>query len=207
MPNPPDLSNKPDPVQLPEAPSPAVADDRSEVLSYTLDKADNIVAVGGNWDAFARENDGESLLASKIIGCNLDQFIHGDITRMFVRTMIMSARTLQRPVLRPYRCDSPKLKRFMEMTVLPGAQGAVEVVHRELRSEPIAHPMPISAAPAGAGKRFVKRCSICNRVKAQDIWSELDAAIDAARIPAGAHDIKVIYGVCPDCLAGRALPR
>lgn len=97
MPNPPDLSNKPDPVQLPEAPSPAVADDRS-ALSYTLDKADNIVAVGGNWDAFARENDGESLLASKIIGRKLDQFIHGDITRMFVRTMIMSARTLQRPV-------------------------------------------------------------------------------------------------------------
>jgi hypothetical protein len=191
----------PSPPAKPETAPPAPA----EGMSYTLDKANHIVAVSGQWDAFALDNDGNEVLSSKIIGKPLDQFIDGDTTRMFVRTMIMSARTLQRPVYRPYRCDSPKLKRFMEMTVLPGEQGVVEVIHRELHSEPIIHPMPVCAAPKGVGENFVKRCSMCNRVKVLGIWSELDAAIDAYRLPAGAHNLKVIYGVCPDCLARRGV--
>lgn len=175
-------------------------------LSYSLDRSDTIVAVSGKWDDFARDNDGEKILSGQIIGRKLDQFIIGDDTRMFVRTLLMSARTLCRPIYRPYRCDSPKLKRFMEMTVLPQAEGAVEVIHRELYSEPIFYNIPIVAAPASAGWAFLKRCSLCNRVQAQGMWSEIDEAIEANRLLVTAPSLKVIYGVCPDCLARRGVP-
>ena len=169
-------------------------------LSYTISAADTIVAVSGHWDEFALQNEGENIVASQVIGKKLEQFIHGDETLMFVRAMIMSARVLQRPVLRPYRCDSPSLKRFMEMTVQPLAQGAVEVSHRALRSEPITPPVRIVAAPVGAGMAFTKRCSVCNRVKAQNVWSEFDAAVQAQRsLLQDAMPLRVIYGVCPDC--------
>ena len=203
-----DLKSKTVMSGLPEMDKPAPADlaTRSDSISYVLDSAGTIVSVSGNWDGFARENDGIEILSDKIIGKKLEQFIVGDDTRMFVRTMIMSARTLKRPIYRPYRCDSPKLKRFMEMTLEPRADDTLEVMHRELHSEPIFNAVRMTAAPAGAGWGFLKRCSLCNRVQAQGIWSEIDDAIEANRLQINAASLKVIYGVCPDCLARRGVP-
>ena len=174
-------------------------------MSYTLDEADTIVAVNGSWDDFARNNEGEQTVARHIIGKKLDQFIHGDETRMFVRTMIMSARVLKKPIYRPYRCDSPQHKRFMEMTVFPRAEGQVEVVHRELHREPIFRPVRFTAAPLGASTAYVKRCSLCNRVQAQGLWSELEEALETERLQMEASTLKVFYGVCPDCLRRRGV--
>ena len=173
-------------------------------LSYTIDTQNTIIAVGGAWDDFARNNDGEKIVSTQIIGKKLNQFIHGDETRMFVLTMIMSARILNRPVNRPYRCDSPTLKRFMSMTVQPLGAGAVEVSHQELRSEPITHTVHMVAAPAGSGTHYAKRCSMCNRIKLEGVWSEVDDAVNAKRlVPTAAPAVKVIYGVCPDCASSR----
>ena len=173
-------------------------------LSYTIDAQDTIVAVGGAWDDFARSNAGEKIVAAQIIGKQLDRFIHGDETLMFVRTMIMSARVLNRPIHRPYRCDSPTQKRFMAMTVHPREQGAVEVIHQELRNEPIVHRVDMVAAPLGRGSKYAKRCSVCNRVRIDGVWSEVDEAVQAKRlVPTVTPTVKVIYGVCPDCVLVR----
>lgn len=175
-------------------------------LSYTVDGEGTIVAVGGSWDDFARRNGGEAILSTRIIGKKLDQFIHGDETLMFMRTMIMSARVLDTAIQRPYRCDSPALKRYMEMTLQPHADGVVEVIHRELRSEPVAHPVRMMAVPCGNGSRFVKRCSVCNRLRIQEVWSEVDEAVaDGRLLPQDLHALKVFYGVCPQCLAHQGL--
>lgn len=177
---------------------------QAEGLSYIVDAADTIVAVSGRWDDFARNNEGDEILSSKIIGKKLDQFIHGDETLMFVRTMIMSVRVLKKPILRTYRCDSPLFKRFMEMTLQPHEGGAVEVIHRQLRSEPMVNKVRFLAAPPGTKGPLVKRCSVCNRVRIENTWSEIDAAVEARRLALGDElALKVIYGVCPDCLQSR----
>ncbi|HAY29480.1 MAG TPA: hypothetical protein DIT03_12010, partial [Candidatus Accumulibacter sp.] len=49
-------------------------------LRYTLDANDAIVAVAGDWDRFALANGGEAILAARIIGRRLDDFIAGDVT-------------------------------------------------------------------------------------------------------------------------------
>ena len=180
---------------------------RTDIISYTVDKTDTIVAVSGLWDEFARDNGGEKSQASAVIGRKLDQFINGDATRMFVRTMIMSARTLKRPIYRPYRCDSSKDKRFMEMTILPQENGMVELVHRELHHEPLAQKIPHIVAPLGASHNsLLKRCSLCNRIEIQGIWSEIDEALNTNRLEPGTRSLKVVYGVCPDCLTRRGIP-
>ena len=178
---------------------------RTDIVGYTVDRTDTIVAVSGQWDAFARENGGEKLLASAVIGRKLDQFINGDATRMFVRTMIMSARTLKRPIYRPYRCDSSKDKRFMEMTILPREDGMVEVIHRELHHEPLAQKIPLIVAPKGSSGTFHKRCSLCNRIETQGVWNEIDEALNTNRLEPGTRSLKVVYGVCPDCLTRRGI--
>ena len=125
-----------------EADRPADAADTAIMnLSYTLDASNAIIAVSGDWDRVALDNGGEQIISRRIIGRRLDDFITGDVTLMFVRTMLMSARTLKYIIRRPYRCDSPQLKRSMEMTVVPRAQGVLEVCHRQLRSEPYRYPL------------------------------------------------------------------
>jgi hypothetical protein len=174
-------------------------------LSYTIDASDTIVSVNSAWDAFALGNDGDQIVAAKIIGKPLDAFIQGDETRMFVRTMIMSARILNRPVLKPYRCDAPDRKRFMEMTVQPLGDGKVEVLHHEVHSEPIANPVRMVSAPKELGGVHVKRCSVCNRVRLGGVWSELDEAVGSGRlVPVVSPAMRVIYGVCPECLADKS---
>ncbi|ACV35413.1 hypothetical protein [Accumulibacter sp.] len=170
-------------------------------LSYTLDSDDRIVSVGGDWDGFARENDGSEILARTVIGRRLDEFITGDATRMFVRTMLMSARTLKRSIRRPYRCDSPQFRRLMEMTIVPLAQEMLDVRHHQIRAEPLPYTITIAAVTSTAASGFVKRCSICNRIRAGKVWSEVDAAVIDGRLTVAATAaLKVIYGVCPDCL-------
>jgi hypothetical protein len=173
-------------------------------LSYTLDPDDAITAVTGDWDRFALDNGGDESLSTKIIGRRLDHFISGDVTLMFVRTLLMSARTLKRTIQRPYRCDSPQLKRFMEMTIVPRGNGVLEVCHRQVRSEPYRYALTFTAAMPGAGSNFVKRCSLCQRIRVGDRWSEVDDAVLEGRLQQGAAaKLAVLYGVCPDCMSRR----
>jgi len=175
-------------------------------LSYTLDPDDTITAVTGDWDRFALDNGGDESLSTKVIGRRLDHFISGDVTLMFVRTLLMSARTLKRTVERPYRCDSPQLKRFMEMTIVPRGDGVLEVCHRQVRSEPYRYSLPVTGAMPGAGSNFVKRCSLCQRIRVGQMWSEVDDAILEGRLPKGAAaKLGVVYGVCPDCMSRRGV--
>lgn len=175
-------------------------------LSYTLDPDDAITAVTGDWDRFALDNGGGESLSTKIIGRRLDRFISGDVTLMFVRTLLMSARTLKRTIQRPYRCDSPQVKRFMEMTIVPRGNGVLEVCHRQVRSEPYRYALPVTAAMPGTGSNFVKRCSLCQRIRLGQTWSEVDDAVLEGRLQQRATaELVVVYGVCPDCMSRRGV--
>jgi hypothetical protein len=190
---------------VPARPSNEAAPAASQ-LSYTLDPDDAITAVTGDWDRFALDNGGDESLSTKVIGRRLDHFISGDVTLMFVRTLLMSARTLKRTVQRPYRCDSPQLKRFMEMTIVPRGNGVLEVCHRQVRSEPYRYSLPVTAAMPGAGSNFVKRCSLCQRIRVGQMWSEVDDAVLEGRLqPGAAAKLVVVYGVCPDCMSRRGV--
>ncbi|MCM8625698.1 hypothetical protein [Accumulibacter sp.] len=178
----------------------------TEQLSYTLDGADRIIAVAGDWDRFALANGGEAIVGRRIIDRPLDEFITGDITRMFVRTMLMSARTMQRRIQRLYRCDSPEVRRFMEMTILPGDGGQVKVVHRLIRSEVCRYPLRVTAAPARSLAPRIKRCSVCNRIRLGQTWQEIDEAVSRGRLPQAMSPVlTVVFGVCPECLEQRGL--
>ncbi len=169
------------------------------LLRYTLDASDAIVAVSGDWDRFALANGGEAILAERVIGRRLDDFIAGDVTRMFVRTMLMSVRTLGRELQRPYRCDSPRMKRLMQMTITPRANKLLDLCHRPLRQEPWPGSLPVVRPASADATRVVKRCSMCNRVRFGRQWCELDEALRAACLSPAAC-LNVVHGVCPDCL-------
>lgn len=103
-----------------------------------LDATDTIRETSGAWDDFARVNGGELLLRQHVVGTPLFDYVVGDATRMFVRVLFQLARERRDAVRRTYRCDSPELRRCMEMIVTPQSQCAIRVQPVLMCTEPIA---------------------------------------------------------------------
>lgn len=165
---------------------------------YRLDAKDVIVEVGGAWDDFARHNGGPGLEADRVVGRSLYEHVTGEVTRMFVWTMFDAVRKLGVERTQPYRCDTPDLKRFMEMQIVPGPGGTVLVRHRLVATEPIIPHVKVRAVMRGTPLRqMVLRCSSCNQFRHEGHWLEREhLPID---IEGAGSDLQIAYSICPSC--------
>lgn len=183
-------------------------------LSYWVDSRNIIRKVDDHWDqAMNNESWSDRASASGIIGKPLSDFICDDVTRMYVATMIESVRVIPHTSFRPYRCDTPGTKRYMQMIITPEDNGWILISHELIRTEAIAKPAVFKtvadraqikhsiSTKAEAAKIHFVRCSICNRLHRvgdhASKWQEVDYFTDHESI---AIPAKVIYGVCSDCL-------
>lgn len=167
------------------------------VVQYWIDEKDVIVETNSTWDEFALQNDGESCLSTNVLGHSLWDFVNSDVTRMWIRTLLALARQKKEPISRPYRCDSPGEKRFMEMWIEPESSGRVRLEHRLLKTEDFPKPVHFMYESSDQMKANC-RCSICNRVKVRDGWIEGEQLYQNETEEF--ISLRVIYGVCPDCM-------
>lgn len=161
---------------------------------YWLNDDDTIIAVGSTWDFFAGENEGREVVSALIVGRPLWEFISGDPTRMWLSSILTLARIRNETISRPYRCDSPTVKRFMNLEIKREAEGILHLTHTLLRVEAMSAPCRVSPF-LGPGKKTVQRCSVCNRFNTVKGWTEaedLDTPVDSP--------LTVIYAVCSDCM-------
>jgi hypothetical protein len=175
-------------------------------VCYWVDISDVIVDISPGWDIFARQNNAPELDVRRVVGRNLLDFISGDATKMYVRTLIQSVRLLRRPIIRTYRCDSPDTRREMEMRITLEGTGLIRWEHRILQEQTLCQRLDFKVVqtPTPPTPKYVVRCSVCNRLKAPQGWSEPDYAPSLPSEPDG--KIPVIYGVCPECLAQHIKP-
>jgi len=183
----------------------AEAEGASFDICYWLDIGDVIVDITGEWNSFAQENNAQELERRRVIGRNLLSFIQGDVTRMYVRTLIQSARLMRKPLVRAYRCDSPEQRRYMEMRLCLEDSGLLRWEHRLVRIEPLPRRLEFRVLDGPVRPPRIVRCSICNRLKQRAGWVEPDAG--EIPCPEGDGQIPVIYGVCPGCLTGLPVAR
>jgi len=167
-------------------------------VSYWIDGTDTIVKVNQVWDRFALGNDGgDAVLSSKVVGRNVFDFISGDETRMYLGALLQHARYLNRTVVRPYRCDSPALRRYMEMQVSPDADGLVRLDHVLLRAEPYEVPV-VYRHESDPDAEALFRCSVCSNLQVADRWFAPEDARILCGMPCD-KPIPVRYAVCPSC--------
>ena len=170
----------------------------SGIVELLVDRHDVIVALGTGWDDAATEGNAPALQGDALIGRSLYDFIDGDDTVMFVRVMLAGARSRGTVTVRPYRCDSPTHRRWMEMEMQPRGNGEVLIRHRLLRSALL----PSRVAPlSGHGARLPKRCSQCNQLRLDGVWHEPDAPAVLEHLGKAGENFRVIYGICPQCQA------
>jgi hypothetical protein len=166
---------------------------------YVLDAADRIEEWGGpTWRSFALDNGGGALAGASLKGMSIYQHVAGHFTQRFLREFFDFARTGPAPLSRRYRCDSPRMKRQMEMSASRQDGGRLRVEHRLVSEEPMAVEVECREKLNDSRADYL-RCSLCNRLRrlGEEGWREPDRA--------GADGVvRVVHTVCADCRNGIA---
>jgi hypothetical protein len=161
-----------------------------------LDREDRIVRVSGSWDTFALENEGEKAVSERVTGRKLFEFITGDISRMWMSAIIGLVRVSGGELERPYRCDTPYVRRYMRMRVFSEISGELCLEHILLKKEKRSKPVFFVPAVSIPKNPLERRCSTCGRIFHDGEWIEADSI---PGLPSDGGEIPVVYTICEEC--------
>ncbi|MCA9167776.1 MAG: hypothetical protein KDB23_08920 [Planctomycetales bacterium] len=169
------------------------------VVTYAIDHADKLVNVNEEWTRFAQENEGGTRLhPESVIGQSLWTFVREDTLQQLYQQLVTTVRQSHVQVNFDFRCDSPRFRRHMHMTMTPREDNQVQFTSVTTRIEP--RDDGLRAAAAFTGVTHVTRCSICNLYKLSDgRWSEVAAALDQDGLLNSNQRPRLIWGVCNPC--------
>ncbi len=162
---------------------------------YRVDAAGYLTFVNEGWNAFAVLNDTPELLGPAVLGRRVVDGIAGDETRM-IYNQLRERALAGAPIELPYRCDSPRLRRRMSLSIvavgteLEFRSSLVDVVMRP--AVPVLDPQ----SPRSGGMLTV--CSWCNRGRVGSRWAEIEEVVAELRLFDAAVP-QLTHGVCPDC--------
>ncbi|MHC1744204.1 MAG: hypothetical protein AB9873_14380 [Syntrophobacteraceae bacterium] len=178
---------------------------------HRLDPEDTISFVDAEWIAFAHANWDRTLKIDKILGRSLWDFIQDSATIDLWKLVLARVREGQFFLRIPYRCDSPDLRRFMEMGIAPYPDGSIETHNRILREEP-REPDPILDAHAPRSGETLCICSLCKRVLdpkgltepstadgSRQSWVEIEELSNRSQLLDQASFPRLTHTVCPAC--------
>lgn len=168
-------------------------------MLYRLDRTDRIVHVSITWDRFAAANDGEAVLASRVLSRSIWDFTTDTTTRAIYRHALQHVRA-KGPLHFTFRCDGPRCRRLMRMQIRLHGSGGVEFRTRTLSEEP-RPAVPLLECHTHHSRTLLNACGWCNRISVQDEWMEVEQAVarlhlfEHLRLPTLSH------GICDDCYA------
>ncbi len=172
----------------------------AEICAYTVDADNVLIAVGGSWDRFARENGASELAEPAPLGRPLFEFIADRTTSQLYHQVLAQVRARKERQAFDIRCDSPRMRRFLRLTFVPAPLRAVAVESELLREEPRAA-VALLVRGGARSSEVLESCSWCERVSVEGEWYDIEEAVARLRsfenddLPALSH------GICDDCLA------
>jgi hypothetical protein len=170
---------------------------RAADCTYELDQQLTITAVGAGWDEFALENGAPELTAPAPIGRPLMIFVTDATTVHLYEQLFQRAARIKRPITFPIRCDSPELRRYLDLTIIATANGRFSVSTSLVRLESRAR-LPLFAAAVRHEGSLVM-CAWCKRASVEERWVELEEAVSSLRLFERRHQPLLQHGICADC--------
>lgn len=165
---------------------------------YRIDCQDNIIYVNNAWSAFARENDGEKLEKESVLNRPVWKYIYGKETKHIYEILFNKVRTGQKGINFPFRCDSPTMRRFMELKLLPLPNNGIELEACTLKEE--------SRRQLNLLDAFIKKshghlmmCSWCKKVNVNDQWIEIEDALIQLDLFGEKELPGLTHGICLCC--------
>lgn len=160
------------------------------------------------WLDFARQNWRADFAPDRLLGETWRGQIGDHTTLHLYDQLVERARELGRPLTVPFRCDAPNLRRFMEMSLLPLADGGLEWASRLLRQE-TRPPVSLPEVASALATELVVMCSWCKKVRVPEweglaplmagIWVEVEEAMSLFAVTHAGFYPAISHGVCPTC--------
>jgi len=172
-----------------------------EDVSYVVDGEDRIESVSAGWVKFALANHGTHLLPPDILGVRLWDAIRDPTTRDVYRALLRRVRQGAGPVRFRIRCDSPGIRRLLDMEI-SGGEGEKIVFGIRTTAEQPRPSIPLLNNHRMSQKGILAICSWCMRIHTgEEEWLEVEAAI-AEVVRFDQEDLpRLSHGMCPDCYA------
>lgn len=168
---------------------------------YRIDRDDILILFNDEWNRFAQENGSSDLIGDKVYRRSLWDFI-GDVeTRHLHETLLANVRSRGEILNLPFRCDSPVLRRFMEMNISPVGNGWIEYRCRIVKTEVRDH-VPLIAGESVSSESFLRMCSWCKKIDAgSGSWLEVEDAVKVLRIFLEEHIPQISHTMCDICMS------
>lgn len=167
-----------------------------DLITYTIDETDRIIAVNQAWSRFAMCNGGGRLAPAMVTGRLLWDLIPA--AGPLYAPILHAVRHARRIVRLEFRCDAPSLRRLLELSLVPGPRGQVEFRVRPLRLS-ARSPVALLADDTPRTADRVVVCSWCKRVNVEVEWLEVEQALQRLRLFHHTVLPQVSHGVCPRC--------
>lgn len=168
-------------------------------LTYTIDGDDKVVETAGDWERFARKNSGSDNLIHSVLGTSLWDHITDTTTTQIYRSLFTAIRSLNKKVSFPLRCDSPKVKRYLQLTLTPSDDGAIRINSKLVQTEPI-QTSSIKGLRVEKGDHFLTICSWCNKLKSDDNnYFEIETFISNHPEIMVVENLQITHGICRQC--------
>ena len=130
--------------------------------SYLIDAQDRLDWVSPSWLAFARENGAAELTAELVLGQSLWSYIADECTHKLYQALLGQIRNDESQVVVPFRCDSPRLRRYMRLTIVYWGQGRVRFDGTLVRAEARDY-LGVLDMQTARSTHCLTMCSICQR--------------------------------------------
>jgi len=156
------------------------------------------VSLGGEWDRFALANDAPELAGQNIIDRSLWDFISGDMMRHIYRQLLVLVRS-GKSIQYHFRCDSPGMRRFLNMSLTPEQDGGVvfETVVDRVEER---MPQEILSRSTNEDGEIVTTCSWCKKIKTgDDAWHEVEEAVQILKLFELDPAPQLSHGMCSAC--------
>jgi hypothetical protein len=172
----------------------------SETLSYAIDEQDHLIRADDGYYRFAGENGWNE--AGTSLGRLLWDYVAGHEMVKLQRLLVRRVRDEVGDVELPFRCDSPAVRREMEMRIVARPGGRVVLFSARLRSEKQRElPQWLLDPATPRSEEVLEMCGWCDRFEVDGEWVEVEEAarrlelFNRPELPALSH------GICPDCNA------
>lgn len=170
----------------------------SQIYRYDVDASDFIVWVDNLWLAFAKENGAPQLNVDSVLGHSLWDFVSGDVTRRLYSEIHTRVRSTGNSVVLPFRCDSPSLKRHMQLTITQ-REGLLRYESILLRAEPHGHFAALESERPRS-ECVLTMCSCCKRALLESLgWLDVEDFSARLRLFDSVEVPQLRYNVCPQC--------
>jgi hypothetical protein len=179
----------------------AIDADRSEarVFVYCIDHADHIISVDEAWLKFASDNGAPELTREEVDNKELWRFISDPDTRLIYRLLFDAVRTRMQSVSISYRCDSPTVRRYMELTCSPRPKLGIEIQSRIIREEPREYVSMLDVNQSRS-RSVITICAWCKQCRVSEFdWREIEDAVPDLGAFSDSMLPQVSHGMCPTC--------